>query len=165
MKGHTMDCVPFVASLIAARHDADQARTLIRETFDSTTDPEFTTSVISLLMDLVHSAGHNSVKIEIMLELFAHVPTHVGDIDDNMSLVRADDIEDEDDITTLFDSFTEGTDRADRVWVLNPPNPDQPLPVIVLEGSGFAPRKLAVLGGEPGYADNLRDRLAARDGR
>lgn len=158
-----MNCIPLAASLMEARHDPGEIVRITREAIAAEERPEdLMTDLVLMLVGIVHTAGHNSPRVNMLLDLFAAVPAAIGESAVDFRLVRAEDIEDAHDVDQLFASMTEGTNPFGRQWRTQALGA---MIAIALEGVGFEPRYLVVVGTTLAEADRLRDDLASRERR
>ena len=158
-----MHSLHFAAALVAARHDVEDIQTTLIAGLRECEDKEETlVEVVGLLVGLLHGAGHISGPASLMLDVFAQLPESVGRANEDVHIVKIDDL-DSGSVASMFDDVTTGTVKEDRLWSC------RVLPggvhAVVLEGSGFAPRYVAVLGGDHEQVEALRGQFAARDGR
>lgn len=160
-----MDHPDLAAYLVAARHDPARIAELFLEAENAEDAQDTIRDTVFALLSLMHLAGHASTNAAMLLDLYAGFPESFQRNDVNVSVVRADQPLGEHDIEELFRSTTEDTDPADRVWNYRVLAGALPVHAVVLEGTGFTPRYLAVMAGDARAAESLRARLAARDHR
>lgn len=162
-----MNVTNLTSALIAARHTPQVARAMLDATLDVDDSHELVTELVGNLLSILHTCGHINQPVGMVLDMFSAFPDAIQDSNSNISLMLAEDgkTADSADIEQVFKDMTEGTNRADRVWTYKPVLGPLPIHAVVLEGSGFAPRYLAILNGTADDARSMRDTLAARDGR
>lgn len=156
-----MNSATLTSTLVAARHDPARLGALVAEAAHRQ-DPEYLADVVLRLVSMIHSAGHNSVEVDMMLDVFAAFPT-ADDTVPNVGIVRATEPRTPADLDHLFASLTKGTNPADRVWSYRVITGPLPVHAVVLEGTGFTPRHLVVLGGTAQDAESIRASMIARD--
>lgn len=158
-----MNALATAAALLAHRHDAEDIVRITRAAIDAEDDPqEMMTDLTLLLVGLLHTAGHNSERVDIILDIFSTIPTTVQTGGPDVFLAHNMELADEAAITVLFEAMTEDTAQPDRVWTARSLGEKA---AVVLEGSGFTPRYLIINNGTIQQAEAVRQRLAARDGR
>jgi hypothetical protein len=158
-----MDAINLAAKIVKARHNPDDIAHEIYEALLLTNDrEELLVETMGLIMGVLHGAGHISVPVSMMLEVFSNVPDAIDKLDEEIHVVKIADV-DSDTVAAMFDNVTNGTPKEDRVWSC------RLLPggvhAVVLEGTGFTPRYVAVIGGDHDQVEDLRGKFAARDGR
>jgi hypothetical protein len=158
-----MNALATAAALLQHRHDADDIVRITRAAIDAEDDPkDMTTDLVLLLVGLLHTAGHNSPRVDVILDIFASIPAAVQTGGPIVLLAKNTDLADDEALAVVFRDMTEDTHPADRVWTAHTMGDKA---AVALEGSGIAPRYLIIVGGTTEDAEALRLRLATLDGR